>query len=98
MLEVLIRRLCPGKHHHPIDLIAEINAVVGGLAAFPQLWKTLLTRQVAGLEFTTFFLMFVTNVVWTIYGVHRRSLPVIISSVLTFVANGMLCLLIIIWK
>ncbi|MFA6430012.1 MAG: PQ-loop domain-containing transporter [Patescibacteria group bacterium] len=98
MNNALLRRLCPGKHHHIIDLIGEINAVIGGLAAYPQLYRTLTTQAVAGLSLSMFVIIAVTNIVWIIYGIHRKALPVIIASALNLVASGWLVILIFLWR
>jgi len=98
MYRQLVRKLCPGKHHHSIDFIAEINAVIGGLAAYPQLIRALTTHDVQGLEPIMFWILTVTSIVWVAYGIHRRSIPVIISSTLTAIASGWILALLFLWS
>lgn len=98
MVNGFIGRLGLTKHNHPLDYLAEANALVGGLALYPQLFKVLATRDVSGLAPTSFLLFFVSNLVWHAYGWHRRALPVIVSSALTTLAAGIILALIVAWK
>lgn len=78
------------RHNHPIDLLAEANSIVSGIALYPQVFKVLQTRQVADLAPTTFFIIFVTNLVWFMYAVHRRAFPIMLASVLNAISSGLL--------
>lgn len=83
-------------HHHRIDLLADANALVSGFVLYPQLFKLLTTHDASGLAPTTFLLITVTNIIWVFYGIHRKSLPVIISSALSaFAALAVLVLILI---
>lgn len=84
-------------HHHVIDYIAEANAVLGGLALYPQLYKVLTTRDAHDLSHLTFFMIGTANTIWILYGIHRRDVAVIISSVLVFLAAWSLFALSFVW-
>lgn len=88
----------PEVHHHPIDYIAEINAVINGIALYPQLAKVIQTHSVANLSSSTFLILFCTNIIWTIYGLHRRDAAVLATSVLVVMASGTLLALSLLWK
>ena len=86
------------RHHHPIDFLAEANALLSGIALFPQLFKILNTNRLGDLAPTSFLIVFITNLIWHAYGWHRKNLPTIIASALTIVASGMILLLIVFSK
>jgi uncharacterized protein with PQ loop repeat len=90
MLDGFRKRLGIKRHNHPIDLLAEANSVISGIALYPQLFKVLQTRQVSDLSLTTFLIVFVTNIVWFAYAVHRRALPIMLASILNGVASAFL--------
>ncbi|OGL74041.1 hypothetical protein A3E39_02630 [Candidatus Uhrbacteria bacterium RIFCSPHIGHO2_12_FULL_60_25] len=98
MLNGFTQRIGLTKHKHPIDHLAELNALVGGIALYPQLSKLVSTHDVDGLAPTSFFIMFATNLVWHAYGWHRRAPPVIVSSALTALAAAIILALIFVWK
>lgn len=81
------------KHNHPLDYLAQANALVGGFALYPQLFKILSTRNVEGLAPSSFFIFFISNIIWNAYGWHRKALPVIISSALTATAAAFILIL-----
>ncbi len=87
-----------GKHHHTIDRIAEANAVFGGIALFPQLVNVWRTHDVQALSSATFLMIFVANIIWGAYGLHRKDLAVILSSGLVLISSGGLSLLSLLWR
>lgn len=90
MLDVLRKRLGIKRHNHPIDLLAEANSIVSGIALYPQVFKVLQTRQVSDLSLTTFLIVFFTNIVWFTYAIHRRALPIMFASILNGIASAFL--------
>lgn len=87
-----------GKHHHAIDRLAEANALFGGIALFPQLISVWQTKDVAALSSTTFLIIFIANIIWGVYGLHRKDTAVLLSSCLVLVSSGGLTLLSFLWK
>lgn len=92
------KKKSPPGHHHVIDRLAEANALFGGLALFPQLITVWRSRDVASLSSTSFLVLFIANVVWGIYGFHRKDTAVILSSCLVIISSGGLTLLSLLWK
>jgi uncharacterized protein with PQ loop repeat len=84
------------KHHHLIDTIAFLNAFVSAVSLFPQLYVLLTTstgkENISGLSY---FLIFLNSFVWLAYGVHRKTPPLIVSSVLNIVASGAILFLLL---
>lgn len=68
---------------------------IGLLAAFltsvsfvPQVWKTLRTRDTAGISLAM-YAIFTTGVgCWLIWGIGARQLPVILANAVTFVLSA----------
>ena len=83
----LRERLGLVKHNHAIDQLTIGASLLSGVALYPQVFKAFSTRQVAGLAPSTFFFMTVSNSIWIAYGIHRKSLPLVISGVLNLIAS-----------
>ncbi len=86
------------KHNHPIDHLTEGAALLSGIALFPQVFKIFETKHVGDLAPSTFFILVISNAVWIAYGVHRRSLPLLISGSLNFVASGLILAMFFLFK
>jgi uncharacterized protein with PQ loop repeat len=74
------------KHNHPIDQLTIGASLLSGVALYPQVFKAFTTREVAGLAPSTFFFITISNIIWIGYGIHRKSLPLLISGVLNLIA------------
>ena len=79
-----------GEHHHAVDWLADLVAVVSGFALYPQAWKSLHNGDHSDLSLATFVIVVSTSLIWVWYGAHRKSLPVMVSSGLNFVAGVVL--------
>jgi uncharacterized protein with PQ loop repeat len=98
MLDSFREKIGVARHNHPLDLLAEANGLLSGIALYPQLFKVIQTQNVGNLAASTFFIMFVNNMIWHAYAWHRRALPIIISSILNMIAAGALVVLILQWR
>lgn len=84
------------RHHHLIDKVATLNAVIGSLALYPQLYGLIKeTASRVNISKISFCLILSSSVVWFLYGLHRRNIPLIVSSALTFIAAAGILLLIL---
>ncbi|MDB5254505.1 MAG: hypothetical protein JWL80_571 [Parcubacteria group bacterium] len=84
------------SHHHIIDKLAVVVAVLSAVALYPQLYSLLKYGDgKETLSAVSFGLIFVNNIVWTWYGYHRKMLPITLSSIITCIASGWILLLII---
>jgi uncharacterized protein with PQ loop repeat len=80
-----------GRHKHFIDYLAEVNSGISAIALFPQLFALWGGQTSQGLSPLSFFLIAFNSVIWFIYGIHRKSPPLIISSSFnTLVSIGIL--------
>ena len=99
MLHLIRKKQKPTrKHNHPIDRLAEANAIFSGVALFPQLVSVWRTHDVQMLSTTTFVIMFIANVIWGLYGLHRKDQAVVLSSGLVLISSGGLSLLSLLWR
>lgn len=87
MLDAINRIFNSDKHHHPIDRLAQVNALVSGVALYPQLFKVLFTGNVTGFSLLTYALIVLNSLIWIIYALHRKLLPLLISSILNLLAG-----------
>ncbi|MEK7567990.1 MAG: PQ-loop domain-containing transporter [Patescibacteria group bacterium] len=85
------------KHNHVIDKLALLNALISGIALYPQVYLLLNSNQnKEGLSAISFVLILLNSVVWFFYGIHRKTNPLIISSFLNIVASMVILYLIMI--
>ncbi len=73
-----------------LDYVADVNAFVSGLSLFPQVKKAFDTGDASDLSVLTLCTIFFTGIVWIVYGISRKQLPIVISSGLTTTAAGWL--------
>ncbi|EKD33255.1 MAG: hypothetical protein ACD_76C00058G0004 [uncultured bacterium] len=76
------------SHRHPIDMLAEINSIISGFALYPQLIKIIMGSSILGLSFISFLIISMNSVIWVVYGYHRKSKPLLISSTLNFISSS----------
>ena len=95
MLDALNRIFSIDKHHHPIDRIAKVNALISGIALYPQLFKVIFTGNVVGFSSLTYALIALNSLVWIVYAIHRKLPPLLISSILNCLAAFGIALFII---
>lgn len=90
------RLLKNGRHKHFIDYVAEANSGISAIALFPQLFSLLGGQSSEGLSPLSFSLIAFNSVIWLIYGIHRKTPPLIISS--SFNALASMGILVLIWR
>lgn len=80
-------------HNHWVDKLAILNAFLSAAALYPQLYSiAILQSGVENLSLPSFWLIFSNNVLWLIYGMHRRLTPLTLSSFFNAVAAGLILL------
>lgn len=77
-------------HHHIIDRLAVVNGGVAGLALYPQIYVILFLGVANTLSPLTLWLILGNNIVWSLYGLHRSLLPVLLTGVLSALAAAIL--------
>lgn len=96
MMEQISRIFSLDRHKHPIDRLAKINALVSGVALYPQLFKAISTGDVFGFSLFTYILISVNSLVWLIYAMHRKLVPLLVSSILNAFAGVAIIYLILV--
>jgi len=70
------------------EVLGLIAATLTTISFMPQVYKTWKTKSTEGLSLTMYLILFIGVVLWLIYGIHLKSLPVILAngktSLLTF--------------
>lgn len=80
MHSVFHRLFNNGKHGHFVDYVAGVNSGISSIALVPQLFTLLRGQTAAGLSSLSFSLIALNSCVWLIYGIHRRTPPLIVSA------------------
>ena len=76
------------------EIIGLTAAVFTTSAFVPQVYKTYKTKSVDGLSLTMYIVFLTGIILWLIYGIHLKSLAMILSNIVT----GLLALLLILFK
>jgi len=87
MFKKLLETFADVQHHHFIDYLANINSGISAVALFPQLYTTIIDQSTDGLSGISFFLIAFNSIIWVIYGIHRHTPALIISSTLNIIAS-----------
>lgn len=91
------KQAASNEHHHPIDYLAEANAVFNGIALYPQVATAWRTQDVEALSPITFIILLIANIVWAIYGVHRKDNAVLVCAILVIVSSSCLLTMTLLW-
>lgn len=89
-----------GPYPHPnafkrfLDHFMYVVAIGGPLSTLPQVFQVFETRDVSSLSFTTWGLWFLLSIIWLIYGVVHKDIPIIISQTLYVALNGIIVVMI----
>jgi uncharacterized protein with PQ loop repeat len=94
MTNILHRIFQDGRHKHFVDYLADVNCIITAISLFPQLFMLIGGQNPSGLSPLSFILIILSSCIWIVYGFHRRTPPVIISSALNTVAAAGILLII----
>ncbi len=76
------------------EIIGLIAGVLTTAAFVPQVYKTWKSKSAESLSLTMYLVFFVGIIMWLIYGIHIKSLAMILANTVT----GFLALLLILFK
>ena len=76
------------------EIIGLLAAALTTASFVPQVYKTWKTKSTDSLSLTMYIIFFIGIFLWLIYGIHLRSLAMIVSNIVT----GILALLLIFFK
>ena len=72
------------------EIIGLIAAVLTTSAYVPQVYKTWKTKEADDLSMTMYVVMFIGIVLWLMYGIHLKSIPMILANVITTILTFIL--------
>lgn len=72
------------------EIIGLVAAVLTTSAYVPQVYKTWKTKEADDLSMTMYVVMFVGIVLWLVYGIHLKSLPMILANIVTTILTFIL--------
>lgn len=71
----------------PLGMLATFVGVFLGLANLPQAFKVFQRKSADDLSLTTYLIFLVGSVIWILYGLEIKSIPVIIPNSLGLVST-----------
>jgi MtN3 and saliva related transmembrane protein len=77
-----------------VELVGLLGAFLTAITFIPQVYKAWTTKSVGDLSLTTVFIVFLSTLVWLVYGVTLILWPVIIANA----CIGLMSLLLIYFK
>lgn len=69
------------------DILGMLAATLTTVSFLPQVYKTWKTKATEGLSLTMYLIFFVGIVLWLIYGIHLKSLPMILANIVTAILS-----------
>lgn len=75
------------------EIIGMVAAIITTASFLPQVFKTYKTKDTSGLSLTMYITFFVGIVLWLIYGIHLKSLPMILANAITAVSSLLLVIM-----
>lgn len=68
-----------------LSVLATVFGVVNGFANFPQIWKIYKTKSAKDLSIITYVILTIGTIVWLLYGIEIRSVPIITMESLVLI-------------
>lgn len=62
------------------EILGHIGSALSSITFMPQVYQTWKTKRVKDLNFFMMLIVFISTVIWIIYGVAKNILPVIICN------------------
>ena len=69
------------------EVIGLVAAFITTASFLPQVFKTYKTKDTSGLSLTMYTTFFIGIVLWLIYGIHLKSLPMILANSITAISS-----------
>jgi MtN3 and saliva related transmembrane protein len=69
-----------------VDVLGHVASAISSLTFIPQVYHTWKTKSVRDLNLWMILIVFISTVIWLIYGIEKELLPVVIC-------NSIICLL-----
>jgi len=66
-----------------IEIIGLVAATCTTTAFVPQVYKALKEKSTADISLTMYIVLFIGLILWLIYGIHHKSLAIILANTIT---------------
>ena len=76
------------------EFLGMLAAIITTASFLPQVYKTWKTKSAEGLSLTMYITFFIGIILWLIYGIHLKSLPMILANGITTISSFLLILMI----
>ena len=63
-----------------LSALASAFGIINGFANLPQIWKIFKTKSAKDISIVTYIILTVGNIVWLLYGIEIKSLPIFIME------------------
>lgn len=73
-----------------VEKAAYVVALTGPLSSLTQAWEIWMDRNASGVSLVTWTLFFVTSLIWLLYAIDKREIPLIISNALWMVCEAVI--------
>ena len=81
-----------------LDKVMVVVAIVGPLATLPQVFQVFSTRDVEGLSMTTWLAWVLLSVIWALYGLVHKEMPIVVSNIIYVILQGAVVLAIVMYN
>jgi MtN3 and saliva related transmembrane protein len=71
-----------------LAIITTITGIIMSFAYFPQALKILKNRSVKDVSLTTFSVFFVGIVIWLVYGISIKNIPIVVANIVGLIGCG----------
>jgi len=72
-----------------LSLLATIFGTISGLANLPQVYKVFKRKSAKDISLTTYLIIFIGTLIWSLYGIEMNNFAVIITNGLGFISVGL---------
>ncbi len=72
------------------EILGLLAALLTTASFLPQVYKTWRTKSTEGLSLSMYLIFFSGIVLWLVYGIHLKSLPMILANTITAVLSSAL--------
>jgi len=72
--------------------------IIMAFGYFPQAWKMLKTKSVEDISPFSFWIFFIGNCTWWIYGISIKDMPLMVSPIVGMVGSGLVLFFYYIYK
>lgn len=81
-----------------IELFGYLGTLLINVAYLPQVYQTIKTKQVEGLNPIMFVILIVAGIAWVINGIGTENIPIIICNTINFIQSSVILFYILKYK